>query len=90
MFQLSIVTPSGNVFEDSVESIAVNGLMGGFEVYSNHMPMLCALKDGKVKIRRDGKVIKSLTIDSGVLEVNATHNVLLLADQILSDSLPPS
>jgi len=85
MFQLSIVTPSGNAFEDSVESVAVCGLMGAFEVYSNHMPMLCALQSGKVRIKKDGRTIKSLTIDSGVLEVNASHNVLLLADQIIGN-----
>ncbi|MBF0489052.1 MAG: ATP synthase F1 subunit epsilon [Candidatus Omnitrophica bacterium] len=82
MFQLSIVTPSGKVFEETVESLAAPGLMGGLEVYSNHEPMLCALKGGLVRIRKDGKNIKVLTIDSGVLEVDATHNVLLLADQI--------
>ncbi|MBI3602747.1 MAG: ATP synthase F1 subunit epsilon [Candidatus Omnitrophica bacterium] len=82
MFQLSIVTPSGKAFEDAVNSLAAPGLMGGFEVYSGHMPILCALKAGVVRIRKEGKE-QSLTIDSGVLEVNASHNVLLLADQIM-------
>ena len=84
MFQLSVITPSGKVFEDTIESVAAPGLVGGFEVYSQHMSMLCALKGGLVRIRKDGKEIKSLTIDSGVLEVDANHNVLLLADQIIA------
>jgi F-type H+-transporting ATPase subunit epsilon len=83
MFQLSVIVPAGKVFEDTVESIAVPGLMGGLEVYSNHMPMLSALKGGLVTIKKDGKSVKSFMIDSGVLEVGSTHNVLLLADQIL-------
>ncbi len=82
MFQLSIVTPSGKTFEGAVESLAAPGLMGGFEVYGGHMPMLCALKSGAVRIRQQGQE-QSLAIDSGVLEVNASHNVLLLADQII-------
>jgi len=82
MFQVSIITPSGKYFEDSIESLAVPGLMGGLEVYSNHAPMLTALKGGLVRLRKDGKDFKSLTIDSGVLEVDAEHHVLLLADQI--------
>ena len=86
MFQLSIVTPSGKVFEDSVESVALPGLEGGLEVYSKHMPILYALKAGAVRIRKEGKEIKSLKIDSGVIEVNAKHDVLLLADQILEDA----
>ncbi len=82
MFQLSVVTPSGKAFEEMVESVVAPGLMGGFEVYSHHMPMLCALKIGKVRIKKEGKDIKSFKIDSGILEVNARHDVLLLADQI--------
>ena len=82
MFQLSILTPSGKVFEDNVESVAAPGLEGGFEVYSGHMPFLSALKAGAVRVRKEGKE-QSFTIDSGVLEVNATHNVLVLADQAL-------
>ena len=81
MFQLSVVTPSGKAFEDKIDSLAAPGLTGGFEVYSNHMPMLSALKNGVVRIRKEGKE-QSLTIDSGVLEVDASHQVLLLADQI--------
>ena len=82
MFQLSIVTPSGKAFEDQVDSVAVPGLEGGLEVYSNHIPILSALKSGTVSIRKGGKEVKSLTIDSGLLEVNASHNALILADQI--------
>lgn len=85
MFQLSIVTPSGKVFEDMVESIAAPGLMGGFEVYSNHMPFISGLKGGVVHIKKEGKEFKTLTIDSGVLEVNVNHQVLLLADQIVGE-----
>ena len=85
MFPLSIVTPSGKVFEDKVESLAAPGLTGGFEVYSNHMPMVAALKTGVVRVKKEGKDSKSFTIDSGVLEVNANHDVLLLADQIMGE-----
>ncbi len=82
MFHLSIITPSGKTFEDTVESVAAPGLMGGFEVYSKHMPMLCALKTGAVRIRKADKE-QTVKIDSGILEVNAAHNVLLLTDQII-------
>ena len=85
MFQLSIVTPAGKVFEDSVESVVALGVEGGFEVYSKHMAMVCALKGGSVRVKKEGKDFKSFTIDSGVLEVDASHNVLVLADQILGN-----
>lgn len=78
-FQLSIVTPSGKAFEDLVESVALPGLEGAFEVYSGHMPMVAALGSGKLKIRKATAVLE-FTTASGILEVMPDHNVLVLVD----------
>jgi F-type H+-transporting ATPase subunit epsilon len=79
-FKLSIVAPTGSIFEDTVDSIAVPGTEGGFEVYSRHMSLISALKAGRVRVRQSGK-ITAFEITSGVLEVDLEHNVTLLADQ---------
>ena len=79
-FKLSIVSPSGRIFEDTVDSIAVPGTEGGFEVYSKHMPFISSLKAGPVRVRQSGK-ITAYEITSGILEVDCEHNVILLADQ---------
>ncbi len=78
-FQLSIITPSGKILEDTVDSVSAPGLEGGFEVYSGHAAMLTALKDGKVKVRKGGSE-QIFTTASGILEVGPDHNVLLLLD----------
>jgi len=77
---LTIVAPSGKVFEDKVDSIAVNGLEGAFEVYSRHTPLISSLKPGRARVRQADKVI-AFEITSGILEVDLEHNVTLLADQ---------
>jgi len=79
-FKLSIVAPSGKIFEDTVDSIAVVGTEGGFEVYSKHMPLISTLKAGKARVRQSGKET-AFQITSGILEVDLEHNVTLLADQ---------
>lgn len=79
-FKLSIVAPSGKVFEDTVKSIAVVGTEGSFEVYSKHTPLISTLKSGRVRIRR-ADLETSYEITSGILEVDLDHNVTLLADQ---------
>ena len=79
-FKLSIVAPSGKIFEDRIDSIAVNGTNGAFEVYSKHMPLISTLKAGKARIRQD-KVVTTFEITSGILEVDLEHNVTVLADQ---------
>ena len=79
-FKLSIVAPSGKIFEDSVDSIAVVGTEGAFEVYSRHTPLIAALKAGKARVRQAGTE-KAYDITSGIIEVDLEHNVTLLADQ---------
>ena len=79
-FKLSIVSPSGKIFEDTVDSIALPGTEGAFEIYSKHMPFIASLKAGRVRARRSGRET-AYEITSGILEVNLEHNVILLADQ---------
>ena len=79
-FKLSIVAPSGKILEDTVDSVAVIGTEGAFEVYTGHMPIVSTLKAGRVRVRRDGRET-AFEITSGILEVDCEHNVILLADQ---------
>ncbi len=55
-FKLSIVAPSGKIFEDTVDSIAVTGLEGAFEVYSKHTPLISSLKAGRARVRKADQV----------------------------------
>ena len=80
-FKLSIVAPSGKIYENTVDSIAVTGTKGAFEVYSNHMPLISTLKAGRTRVRKD-KQETAFEITSGILEVDLDHNVILLADQV--------
>jgi len=79
-FKLSIVAPSGKIFEDTVDSIAVRGTEGAFEVYSMHTPLMSTLTAGRARVRKDKREI-AYDITSGILEVDLEHNVTLLADQ---------
>ena len=78
-FKLSVITPSGIVFEDTIDSLAASGLKGGFEVFSGHTSMLAALKEGKIKIRKSSSE-QTFNTASGILEVMPDHNVLALVD----------
>ena len=79
-FKLSIVAPTGKVFEDTVDSIAVCGTEGAFEVYSRHTPLISSLKAGRARVRQAGRET-AYEITSGIIEVDLEHNVTLLADQ---------
>ncbi len=80
-FKLSIVSPIGEIFEDTVDSIAVIGTEGAFEIYSKHEPLISTLKAGRARVRQADRVT-AYDITSGILEVDPEHNVTLLADQV--------
>ncbi|MBF0504486.1 MAG: ATP synthase F1 subunit epsilon [Candidatus Omnitrophica bacterium] len=80
-FQLSIVSPDGRVFDDTVDSVSIPGIEGGFEVYSQHTPLISVLKSGHARIRR-GEQVTAYVISSGILEVTPQHDVVLLADEV--------
>ncbi len=79
-FQLLITTPSGVAFEGPVDIVTAPGLMGNFQVFTGHMAMVAALKNGQAKVNQAGKDIL-YNIDSGILEVMPNHDVLILTDQ---------
>ncbi len=82
-FKLSIVSPSGKIFEDTVDSIAVYGTEGAFEVYGRHTPLVSSLKAGRVRVRHSAQET-AYEITGGILEVDLDHNVTLLADQAVA------
>jgi F-type H+-transporting ATPase subunit epsilon len=80
-FQLNIITPAGSFFQDTVDAVVVPGEAGLFTVMTNHAALVAALQAGIIKVTQPGKETL-FTIDSGVLEVDAGHQCLILADQI--------
>ncbi len=78
-YPISIITPSGKVFEGKVESAIAPGQDGIFEVLANHAPMVATLRKGVVTLRESGSK-KQFAIGPGVFEVNQSHQALLLTD----------
>lgn len=80
-FQLNILTPAGSHFNDQVESVVVPGEEGLFTIMANHAAIVAALKAGVVKVQQTSKETL-FDIKGGVLEVDGSHQCLILADQI--------
>ncbi len=90
---LEIVTPEATLFSGDVESIAVPGVNGEFEMLNNHAPIVSLLKEGHVKIYGDvqldeeveNKFVKGekrgiwLAINSGTIELK-DNKIIVLAD----------
>ena len=89
---LEIVTPEATLYKGDVDSIAVPGVNGEFEMLNNHAPVVSLLTKGNVKIygsvelaeevadkfTTEGK-ITMLPIESGTIEMK-DNKVIVLAD----------
>ena len=48
MLKLKIVSPQKIEFEGDVQSVLVPGVLGQFEILTNHAPIISALTEGTV------------------------------------------
>ncbi|WP_396602781.1 F0F1 ATP synthase subunit epsilon [Algibacter sp. R77976] len=90
---LEIVSPEATLFSSEVDSVAVPGVNGEFQMLDNHAPIVSILKEGFVKISgnieineevqdkftKGDKGITLLKINSGTLEMK-DNKAIILAD----------
>jgi len=89
---LEIVTPEATLYSGEVDSVAVPGVNGEFEMLKDHAPIVSLLKEGQVKIfgsiqleeeveEKFTKIDKgvSLAINSGTIEMKE-NKIIVLAD----------
>lgn len=76
MFQLTILSPSGEVFNDTVDEVTLPTERGEMSVLPHHTALFSKLNEGVLTIRKSGK--KSvIAIVGGFLEVkNGTTTIL--------------
>jgi F-type H+-transporting ATPase subunit epsilon len=90
--KLEIVTPEATIFNGEVDSVAVPGVNGEFQMLNNHAPIVSILKDGFVKLGGNITLDENvenlfqkkdkgywLPINSGTIEMN-DNKVIVLAD----------
>lgn len=89
---LEIVTPEATLFKGDVDSVAVPGVNGEFQMLNNHAPILSLLKRGNVKVFGNIELDEEfqdkfekkdkgywLPINSGTIEMK-DNKVIVLAD----------
>lgn len=68
MLKLKIVSPEKVVYDGEAESVVVPGLLGQFEILSNHAPIISSLTSGTVVYtNQEGK--QSTHVRGGFVEV---------------------
>ncbi len=86
-FHCLVVSPDGKIFEDNLDYVQAPGLEGSFGVLAMHTPFISILKAGVIFLKR-GVHQLSLQIPAGTLEVNGSHDVLILCDSAQAIEMP--
>ncbi len=89
LFNLTIITPSGKIFDNKVIHVSAPGQEGSFGVLAKHAPMLAILKPGSLKV--DEESTSTLyDIGDGVLEVAGNNTVTVLCSEasVATEKLP--
>lgn len=77
-FQLEIVTPDGEVFSGSVNSVVLPGVEGEMEILANHAAMLAMLQPGLSRYAAGNDTVELVT-GSGFVQV-ADNKVSVLVE----------
>ncbi len=75
--KLDIITPDATFYTGNVRSVTVPGIMGAFQVLTDHAPIISTLGTGPVKLVDMEKKEKTFNIDGGVIEVKRNRIIIL-------------
>ena len=66
--QLQVLSPEGELLNEEAESVRLPAVDGSLGILRGHVPMVAALKAGRILYRREGQQ-RSLLISGGLAEV---------------------
>jgi F-type H+-transporting ATPase subunit epsilon len=89
LFDLSLVTPDGPVFEGEVEMLVVPGAAGEIGVLARHAPLIATLKAGstRVYLDRDSENVKEYATGPGFFKVETDRAIALVDDAVSADQI---
>ncbi len=77
-FKLEILTPNGEIFNDSAVGVVLPGKEGEFGVLAGHASLTTLLEAGVVDVEKEDKSVESIVIDWGVAQVSEEKVVVLV------------
>ena len=89
LFDLSLVTPDGPVFEGEVEMLVVPGAAGEIGVLARHAPLIATLKAGSTRVYfdRDSENVKEYATGPGFFKVETDRAIALVDDAVSADEI---
>ncbi len=86
-FQVEILTPEGEVFNDEVEMISTRTTVGEIGILANHAPVLGMLEPTELRVYVSDSEVLRFAQSEGYMQVGANHAMLLVQDIQKPDEL---
>ena len=86
-FQVEVLTPEGEVFNDEVEMVSTRTVVGSIGILAHHEPLLAMLDPTELRLHRSGSEIVRFAQSEGYMQVADNHALLLVEEVHDPDSL---
>ena len=89
-FQVEVLTPEGEVFNDEVEMLSTRTAVGSIGVLANHQPLLAMLDPTELRLYKSESDVVRFAQGEGFLQVAGTHALVLVDEVFPIDQLDQS
>lgn len=86
-FQVEVLTPEGEVFNEEVEMVSTRTEIGQIGVLANHTPLLAWLAPTELRIYRSDDDIVRFAQGEGYIQVGENHALVLVEDATRPEDL---
>jgi F-type H+-transporting ATPase subunit epsilon len=89
-FQVEVLTPEGEVFNDEVEMVSTRTTVGSIGVLANHAPVLAMLDPTELRLYVTESEVVRFAQAEGYMQVASNRALLLVEEAIPPDQLDSS
>jgi F-type H+-transporting ATPase subunit epsilon len=79
-FQVEVLTPEGEVFNDEAEMVSTRTAVGSIGVLAHHAPLLAMLDPTELRIYKSESEVCSFAQAEGYLQVTGNHAIVLVEE----------
>jgi F-type H+-transporting ATPase subunit epsilon len=88
-FQVEVLTPDGEVFNDEVEMVSTFTAIGSIGILANHSPLLAMLDPTELRLYRSDDDIVRFAQAEGYIQVARNHVLVLVEEAHEPSALNP-
>lgn len=80
MFKLKVVTPKNTFYSENAEMVIFKTTVGDRAILNGHIPIVAGIKEGKLKIKKDG-TFRYADIGNGFVTVDGNTETVIVTEK---------